>query len=46
LIFAAFGNTWFWRLLFLIEILIWKIIENLIFAAFGNILVLAVAFSY
>ena len=44
LIFPAFGKSWFWRMLFSIQILIKKVLKNCFFPAFGKVLVLVNVF--
>ena len=44
--FQFLARSWFWRMVFSLQILIQKCIEKLIFAAFGKILLLANVFFY
>ena len=46
LIFPAFGKSWFWRMLFSIQILIKKVLKNCFFPAFGKVLVLGNVFLF
>ena len=46
LFFQLLARSWFWRMLFSIQILIKTSIETLIFSAFGKTLVLVNVFFY